>query len=76
MPFLKELAAGLSFWAALRAGEFPKVLNYFGAAIGVVGILTIIPGLEVLQDVFGLTQIVWFIWLGIMMLRSSKATVV
>jgi len=57
-------------WAALRAGNFPKAMNYFGAAIGVAGILTIIPTLKVLQDVFGLTQIVWFIWLGIIMLRQ------
>jgi hypothetical protein len=61
-------------WAALRAGEFPKALNYFGAAIGLAGILTIIPALEMLTDVFGLTQIVWFIWLGIIMLRSKAHT--
>ena len=60
-------------WAALRAGELPKALNYLGVVIGVVGILTVVPGLEVLQDVFGLTQIVWFVWLGIVMLRSSSS---
>jgi len=60
-------------WAALRAAEFPKALNYFGAAIGVAGILTIIPALEMLTDVFGLTQIVWFIWLGIFLLRSKAS---
>jgi len=60
-------------WAALRAGEFPKVLNYLGLLIGVVGILTIIPALELLTDVFGLTQIVWFIWLGIVLMRSNSS---
>lgn len=74
-----ELLGGLWIllvsWVALRAVMFPKALNYFGAAIGVVGILTIIPGLEVLQDVFGLTQIVWFVWLGIVMLRGSRSAV-
>jgi hypothetical protein len=42
--------------------------------IGVVGILTVVPALAVLQDVFGLTQIVWFVWLGIVMLRSNPDT--
>ncbi len=60
-------------WAALRAGEFPKLLNYLGAAIGVVGILSTVPALSMLTDVFGLSQIVWFIWLGIIMLRSSAS---
>jgi len=41
----------------------------------VVGILTVVPALEVLTDVFGLTQIVWFVWLGIVMLRSSSSAV-
>ncbi len=72
-----ELLGGLWIllvsWAALRGGVFPKALNYFGAAIGVAGILTVIPALEVLTDVFGLTQIVWFVWLGIIMLRSSSS---
>jgi hypothetical protein len=60
-------------WAALRAGEFPKVLNYLGLVIGVLGILTIIPALEALTDVFGLTQIVWFVWLGIVLLRNNTS---
>ncbi len=63
-------------WAALRAGELPKVLNYLGVVIGMVGILTIVPALEALTDVFGLTQIVWFIWLGIVLLRTIPKTAV
>jgi hypothetical protein len=58
-------------WAALKSGTFPKVLNYLGVVIGAAGILTIVPALELLTDVFGLTQIVWFVWLGIVMLKSS-----
>ncbi len=60
-------------WAALRVGELPKVLNYLGVVIGVVGILSAVPPLGGLTDVFGLSQIVWFIWLGIVMLRSSTS---
>lgn len=64
-------------WAALRAGEFPRVLNYLGVIIGVSGILTVIPVLEVfgavemLGFVFGLGFLVWFVWLGSIMLRSG-----
>jgi len=75
-----ELIGGLWIllvsWAALRAGVLPKALNYLGVVIGVVGILSLVPALEILTDVFGLTQIVWFIWLGIAMLRNSSSTAV
>jgi hypothetical protein len=60
-------------WAALRAGELPRALNYLGVAIGVVGILSAVPGLQLLNGVFGLSQIVWFVWLGIVMLRSRSS---
>ncbi len=56
-------------WAALKMSEFPAVLNYLGIVIGLAGILTVVPGLEVLTAVFGLGQILWFVWLGIAMLR-------
>ena len=58
-------------WAALQAGGLPKALNYLGMVIGVAGILSAIPPLGELASVFGLTQIVWFIWLGIVMLRKN-----
>ena len=39
--------------------------------VGVVGIITIIPTLNALVGVFDLGQIVWFAWLGIVLLRSD-----
>ena len=64
----------LTSWAALRAGEFPKALNYLGLAIGVAGIVSAVPALgEYLIFIFALGQIVWFVWLGIIMLRSSQS---
>jgi hypothetical protein len=60
-------------WAALRAGNLPKVLNYLGALVGLAGILTVVPAFDVLMDVFGLGQIVWFAWLGIVMLRDKPS---
>ena len=60
-------------WAALRAGKLPKVLNYFGVLVGLAGILTVVPEFDVLMDVFGLFQIVWFAWPGIVMLRENSS---
>jgi len=60
-------------WAALSAGKLPKVLNYIGVLVGLAGILTVVPAFDVLMDVFGLGQIVWFAWLGIVMLREDPS---
>ena len=63
-------------WAALRTGELNRVLNYIGVAVGLAGIISIIPvfaGLFIF--IFALGQIVWFIWLGIMLLRSNTSRV-
>ncbi len=58
--------------AALKINEFPKMLNGFGLFIGLAGILTIYPA-EILTEIFGLGQIVWFSWLGVTMLMSDNA---
>ena len=61
-------------WAALRAEVLPKALNYLGAVIGMAGLLTVVPVLsDALTAAFGLGQIVWFIWLGFVMLRGSRS---
>jgi hypothetical protein len=63
-------------WAALRTGEFSRILNYLGVVIGIAGILSIVPALaEIFIYIFALGQIVWFIWLGISMLRSNPGRV-
>jgi len=62
----------LSF-AALKGHQLPKILNYFGLFVGIVGVLTIYPA-EVLTEIFGISQIVWFFWLGLVMLTSSKSS--
>jgi hypothetical protein len=61
-------------WAGLRGGGLPKALNYLGLVVGVAGLLTLVPALEMFALIFGLGQIVWFVWLGIVMLRSSPNT--
>jgi hypothetical protein len=59
--------------AALRAGGLPKGLNILGLLVGAVGIITIIPALNALVGVFGLGQIIWFVWLGIVLLRNNPS---
>ncbi len=61
-------------WVALRAGLLAKPLNYLGLLVGAAGILTIVPAFgEIGGAVFGLGQIVWFAWLGIVMLRQRAS---
>jgi hypothetical protein len=58
--------------AGLRAGELPKGLNIYGLLVGAVGILSIIPGLtDLLAGIYGLMAIIWFVPLGIVLLRSN-----
>lgn len=58
--------------AALRAGGLPKTLNFLGLFVGALGITSLIPGLtDILVGVFGLSQIFWYVWLGIVLLRSN-----
>jgi hypothetical protein len=57
--------------ASLRAGGMSKGLNILGLIAGAVGIFSIIPGLTDLTGAFGLSQMVWFVWLGIVLLRGN-----
>ncbi len=60
--------------AALRHGGLPRLFNYFGILVGAAGLITIIPALgEVGGMIFGLTQIIWFAWLGIALLRQPRS---
>ncbi|QSX31185.1 DUF4386 family protein [Shewanella cyperi] len=71
-----ELVGGL--WvllvslAALKVEVFPRGLNYLGLIVGASGIATIYPD-EIFTEIFGITQIIWFFWLGISMLSQSNA---
>ena len=61
-------------WAALRAGGLPRALSYLGIVLGITGILhTAVPALDVLGAVFGLALIVWFVWLGIVLVRANPS---
>ena len=72
-----EILGGL--WAllgsisALRGGRMPRALNFLGLFIGVVGLVSLTPGLtDILVGVFGLGQVIWYVWLGIVLLRGEQ----
>ncbi len=57
--------------AALRSRIFPRALNGLGVLAGVAGIVTTVPALEALGAVFGLGLIVWFVWLGFVLMSEA-----
>jgi len=62
--------------AGLRNGRLPRAFNYFGFLVGAAGVVSVIPALaEISASIFGLTQIVWFAWLGIALLRQPTPAV-
>lgn len=69
-----ELVGGvwvlLTTKVAQQVNGLCKTINVLGWAIGLVGILTVIPGLSGLGAIFGLLQIVWFTFLGLYLLRT------
>ncbi len=71
-----ELLGGLWLllvsWAASRTNALPKQLNWLGFVIAIAGLSSVIPTLEDAGIVFGLLHIVWFIWLGIVLLRNNS----
>ena len=54
----------------LRRGSLPKGLNYCGLVIGAIGLISVIPGLHDIGGIFGIGQILWFIWLGITLIKE------
>lgn len=58
---------------ALRSGALPRLLGWLGVALGVVALASVVPPLHDAAIVFGLLQIVWFVWVGVTLLMT-KAT--
>jgi len=55
---------------ALNATLLSRSLNYLGCFVGLAGIATVYPA-EIFTEIFGLSQIAWFVWLGVVILRSD-----
>ena len=72
--FLGCLWVLLTSWAALHTGQLSRPLNFLGLAIGMAGIVSsFAPALNELGYAFGVGVIVWWIWLGVVMLRSNPS---
>ena len=56
---------------ALKGQLFPKPLIFLGILVGTAGVLTIYP-IEIFTEIFGISQIIWFLWLGIFMIRKPS----
>ncbi|OUS01071.1 hypothetical protein A9Q86_10025 [Flavobacteriales bacterium 33_180_T64] len=56
---------------ALKGKLFSKPLIFIGIVVGTAGILTIYP-LEIFTEIFGISQIIWFLWVGIFMIRKPS----
>jgi len=59
---------------ALNENLFSKPLNFVGILVGLAGILTVYP-LEIFTEIFGISQIIWFLWVGVCMLREPLVTI-
>lgn len=56
---------------ALRSDRLPKHLGWLGLLIGATGLASVLPPLNDATVAFGLLQIVWFAWLGAVLLTTK-----
>ncbi len=72
-----EIAGGLWIllvsWAGSRSKALPIALAWLGVVIGVAGLLTVIPAMSEAASVFGLGFIVWFFWVGLVLLFGKSS---
>ena len=57
--------------AAWTTNALPRALNALGIISATAGLITLIPGLSDVGIVFGLGLIVWFAWVGIVLVRNG-----
>ena len=55
--------------AAFKQSFFSKLLIFLGLFVAFAGILTILP-YDLFKEIFGISQIVWFVWIGIALIRK------
>jgi len=61
---------------ALKANALHKGICYVGIVAGIAGILSIIPVVNFVGGtaIFGITQIIWYVFMGITLLKQPKDT--
>jgi hypothetical protein len=62
---------GLISLAGIAAARLPRWLNVTGLVTAIAGLATVAPRFEAVEMVFGLGSIVWFIGVGIVLLRGD-----
>lgn len=78
----ESLGGGIEFiggvWLLLlgavswRHSLFSKPLSVFTLVKGAIGVATLFSAEPVLRDLFGITGIVWFLWMGMVMIRQPS----
>ncbi len=58
-------------WAAMQAKALPRLLNYLGMVTGLAGLTYVFLASDASLAVNALGLIIWFVWLGVVMLRTS-----
>ncbi|MGH2749838.1 MAG: DUF4386 family protein [Actinomycetota bacterium] len=56
----------------LRGGGLSKALGWLGVVIGLVGLISVVPPLHDAAIAFGLLQIAWFVWLGVVLMTTKR----
>ena len=56
--------------AGLITAKLPRWLNVVGIVTAVAGLVTVVPDFEAVEMVFGLGSIIWFVGVGITLLRD------
>lgn len=59
--------------SGLQQQQFSKAMHILGLSVGTFGILTVLHRLPYLTEAFGLLQLIWFVWLGVALIRHRKA---
>lgn len=60
---------GIVSW---RHHQLSRALSAFTLVKGLIGVATLFSTASVLRDLFGITGIVWFIWMGLVMLKKPS----
>lgn len=58
----------------LRGGALPKALGWLGLVIGMAGLASVVPALNDAAIAFGLLEIAWLAWLGVVLLKTKATT--
>lgn len=71
-----ELIGGLwlllAIWLFKQSHQLPLFIFALTALSGAAGIATVIPAFKSFGALFGLGQLIWFIWLSLVLLRSRS----